>query len=588
MTYQALYRVYRPQRFDDIVGQETITRTLKHAIAENKTSHAYLFTGPRGTGKTSAAKIFSKAINCPHQQDGEPCNQCDICQAITKGALNDVIEIDAASNNGVEEIRDIREKANYAPTQASYKVYIIDEVHMLSQGAFNALLKTLEEPPAHVIFILATTEPHKIPLTIISRTQRFDFKRINEKSMVDRMEQVMAEEDQSYEPEVLALIAQAAEGGMRDALSILDQTISFADGQVTEADALLVTGALTQELLEDYIQALNQGDAEEALTLLQEVLKEGKDPQRFTDDVIIFCRDVLVHQQSPNEQELLKRARLTEAFQELSQALDPQFLYDIIRVFNRTQHDLRLSNHAPVYLEVATIQLTQADLQKASADSSAAGLSEADLAVMESMQKQLTHLQAEMKKLEESTPTKLNQTASRSAPKKSKATSSGKISFQANKTQIFEVLKEATREDLKAMKELWPDLLNALPTTGRALIRASQPVAASPSGAVISFQYDILSQKASENEDLEEEMNHFIQKIRGQSCRLVYVTEKQWPNIRQDFINQMKSQAADSSPSSDLVEEADQEEQKEEEEKQEVVDQALELFGEDVVHIKDE
>ena len=178
MSYQALYRVWRPQRFSDVAGQEAVTKTLKNALSQGNTSHAYLFSGPRGTGKTSAAKIFAKAMNCPHSQDGEPCNECDICESITRGNLNDVIEIDAASNNGVEEIRDIREKANYAPTQAEYKVYIIDEVHMLSMGAFNALLKTLEEPPANVVFILATTEPHKIPLTIISRTQR-DFMRFS-------------------------------------------------------------------------------------------------------------------------------------------------------------------------------------------------------------------------------------------------------------------------------------------------------------------------------------------------------------------------------------------------------------------------
>lgn len=194
MSYQALYRVWRPQRFQDIAGQQAITQTLRNALIQGKSSHAYLFTGPRGTGKTSAAKIFAKAINCQFLEDGEPCNECETCKAITSGQLNDVIEIDAASNNGVEEIRDIRDKAKYAPTSADYKVYIIDEVHMLSTGAFNALLKTLEEPPKNVIFILATTEPHKIPLTIISRTQRFDFKRISVKDICARMVYILNQE----------------------------------------------------------------------------------------------------------------------------------------------------------------------------------------------------------------------------------------------------------------------------------------------------------------------------------------------------------------------------------------------------------
>ena len=253
MSYQALYRVWRPQKFDDMVGQDVVTRTLKNALITEQTSHAYLFTGPRGTGKTSAAKIFAKAVNCHYLKDGEPCNECVTCKAITEGTLNDVIEIDAASNNGVEEIRDIRDKAKYAPTEADYKVYIVDEVHMLSTGAFNALLKTLEEPPANVIFILATTEPQKIPLTIISRTQRFDFKRITPAQSYDRMVYILDQKGIQYDQKALAIIAKAAEGGMRDALSILDQVISFGNEEVTLDNALLVTGSVNQKLLDQYL-----------------------------------------------------------------------------------------------------------------------------------------------------------------------------------------------------------------------------------------------------------------------------------------------------------------------------------------------
>ena len=251
--YQALYRKYRSQTFGEMVGQKVISTTLRQAVESGKISHAYLFSGPRGTGKTSAAKIFAKAMNCPNQVDGEPCNHCDICRDITNGSLEDVIEIDAASNNGVDEIREIRDKSTYAPSRATYKVYIIDEVHMLSTGAFNALLKTLEEPPTNVIFILATTEPQKIPLTIISRTQRFDFKRITPTQSYDRMVYILEQKGIEYDPKALSIIAKAAEGGMRDALSILDQVISFGNETVTMDNALLVTGSVNQQLLDQYL-----------------------------------------------------------------------------------------------------------------------------------------------------------------------------------------------------------------------------------------------------------------------------------------------------------------------------------------------
>ena len=241
MEYQALYRAFRPQKFSDVVGQHHVTKTLQNAITRNKESHAYLFSGPRGTGKTSIAKIFAKALNCQYETDGEPCNECELCVSITDGSANDVIEIDAASNNGVDEIRNIRDKVKYAPAEAEFKVYIIDEVHMLTTGAFNALLKTLEEPPAHAIFILATTEPHKIPATIISRTQRFDFKSLDIEEITERLEFVAQQENTAYDKEALSYIARIAEGGMRDALSIMDQVIAFSSDEITMQDAVHCT-----------------------------------------------------------------------------------------------------------------------------------------------------------------------------------------------------------------------------------------------------------------------------------------------------------------------------------------------------------
>ena len=323
MSYQALYRVWRPQVFSDLVGQEFITKTLKNALLTKQTTHAYLFTGPRGTGKTSAAKIFAKAINCQNQKDGEPCNQCETCKAITAGRLNDVIEIDAASNNGVEEIRDIRDKAKYAPTQADYKVYIIDEVHMLSTGAFNALLKTLEEPPANVVFILATTEPHKIPTTIISRTQRFDFRRITPQAILKRMEYILQQKDFTYDEAALKVIAKAAEGGMRDALSILDQVLSFGDNQVTLDNALLVTGSVTRDNLTKYLHQVVAKDTSSALATIHEILEDGKDAKRLIEDLINYCRDLLLYQQAPKLVEESELGMLDDDFKKFAGEVDP-------------------------------------------------------------------------------------------------------------------------------------------------------------------------------------------------------------------------------------------------------------------------
>ena len=276
MAYQALYRKYRSQRFDEMVGQEVVATTLKNAIVNHQISHAYLFSGPRGTGKTSAAKIFAKAINCPNQVDGEPCNNCFICDSITKGSLDDVIELDAASNNGVDEIREIRDKSTYAASQATYKVYIIDEVHMLSTGAFNALLKTLEEPTENVVFVLATTELQKIPATIISRVQRFAFKSITTGDIRTYLAKIMADEGLEFDGKALDVIAKAAEGGMRDALSLLDQALSFSSGKLEENDALLVTGSIAADALVTYVAALFEHDEAKALMELDKIFSEGK------------------------------------------------------------------------------------------------------------------------------------------------------------------------------------------------------------------------------------------------------------------------------------------------------------------------
>lgn len=572
MSYQALYRVWRPQRFDDVVGQQVITQTLKNAIITNQISHAYLFAGPRGTGKTSAAKIFAKAVNCHHQKNGEPCNQCEICQAITDGTLNDVIEIDAASNNGVEEIRDIRDKAKYAPTQADYKVYIIDEVHMLSTGAFNALLKTLEEPPANVIFILATTEPHKIPLTILSRVQRFDFHRISPQDIFDRMKYILDEKQFKYEDKALWVIANAAEGGMRDALSILDQVLSFSDDHVKLDDALLVTGSVTKKLMQSYFMQVVQHQSPEALKTMDQILEQGKDGQRFIEDLISFIRDILLYQESPDLIQVASTGLKDEDFQTLSQLASAQLMYQMIDILNQVQDEMRFTTHPDVYLEVLTIRLSQIDDSQQEKVTNAAD------------ERELTQLKQQVEKLQQLV--KQLQQPGGTQPKTVKAQkrreNTGVQPVRINLEQVYRILDHATKQDLIDLQNMWPDVLNMLNPAYRSLLELSKPVAASPDGVVVSFDNGFLLQKASVG-SLADNINQGLEKITGSERHVVFVPSAKWPQIRHDFLadrgyfdKQKGSQVADP------VKEPAKKEQ------DQITKQATQMFGSADVEIKDD
>ena len=586
MAYQALYRVWRSQRFDDVVGQKAITQTLKNAIVQKKTSHAYLFTGPRGTGKTSAAKIFAKAINCKHSQDGEPCNVCETCVAITEGRLNDVIEIDAASNNGVEEIRDIRDKAKYAPTQAEYKVYIIDEVHMLSTGAFNALLKTLEEPPQNVIFILATTEPHKIPLTIISRTQRFDFKRISTQDIVDHMAHIMQEMALDYEEQALYVIGRAAEGGMRDALSILDQTISFSDEKVTLEDAMQVTGSLTYEMMDHYIQCCVAGDVERALEGLESILGEGKEARRFLEDLLLYCRDLLMYQQAPK---LLseKAGTLTEAFKELATQTPAEKIYQLIQILSDTQNEIRFTNNANIYLEVATVKLAktvQPNKHNTPETANQGGSAEGNPELAD-LQNQLGQLKKELAELK-----KHGVTAKEAdAPRQQARPQAPKSSFRVPTERVYQVLNEATRTHLMNVKNVWEDLLQTLSVTQRAMLKASEPVAASPKGIVVAFDYEIVCARATDDEEMQLAFNNNLSRLMDYTPEMVCITRESWPKLRQSFINQNQGSLNHSEPENEMARLADEPPvTNEHSQENPVVDEAIAMFGEELVEVLDD
>lgn len=361
MPYQALYRSWRPQSFSDLVGQPHVKQTLSNAVLSNQVAHAYLFCGPRGTGKTSAAKVLAKAVNCEHKNGADPCNNCEACRSINGGNNVDVEEIDAASNRGVDEIRQLRDKVQYAPTSLSHKVYIIDEVHMLTTEAFNALLKTLEEPPGHTVFVLATTEPHKIPGTIVSRCQRFDFRRIASEVIVERLELICEAQQWQANSEALWKIAQAADGGLRDALGLLEQTASYGEGSITPEFAAHVVGGVDTQALIDLIQALVSRDALGAMQQLLSWYAGGKDAARIVQDLLQVLRDLFIVKLSSAHPERALPGVAHERLVSAAVEIDSEWLLAAVKKLGETYTNLRFVDQPRLALEAAILSLTPQD-----------------------------------------------------------------------------------------------------------------------------------------------------------------------------------------------------------------------------------
>lgn len=549
--YQALYRKYRSQTFGEMVGQKVISTTLRQAVESGKISHAYLFSGPRGTGKTSAAKIFAKAMNCPNQVGGEPCNHCDICRDITNGSLEDVIEIDAASNNGVDEIREIRDKSTYAPSRATYKVYIIDEVHMLSTGAFNALLKTLEEPTENVVFILATTELHKIPATILSRVQRFEFKSIKQGAIKEHLASILEKEGLTFDDEALTIISRRAEGGMRDALSILDQALSLsADNNVSQSVAEEITGSIGLTALDSFVASVRNQDTTKALSNLETLFDNGKSMSRFATDLLEYFRDLLIVKAGG------ENSHHSPLFEE-NLSLEQDRLFQLIDLVTSALPEIKTGTHPKIYAEMLTIKLTETSAQVRQD-------------IPANLQEELDSLRREVDSLRKAL--KEGPSQGKVAPtRKSKAS----YQYKVDREKILTIMRETmenpqkSRQCLDALKATWPEILDSISPQNRALLNGSEPVLANQENAILAFNAAFNAELVMKRSDLNDIFGNIMSSAAGFSPNIMAVPKAEFEKLRTEFARSLKSK-----------------EELEKEDREEYIPQELDFLS-DVVEIED-
>ncbi|MGA8942635.1 MAG: DNA polymerase III subunit gamma/tau [Thermoactinomyces sp.] len=562
MSYRALYRVWRPQRFEDLVGQEHVTKTLKNALNEKHLSHAYLFSGPRGTGKTSAAKILAKAVNCVHGPAQEPCNECEACRRITDGSLMDVVEIDAASNRGVDEIRDLRDKVKYAPTEVRYKVYIIDEVHMLTTEAFNALLKTLEEPPAHVVFILATTEPHKLPPTIISRCQRFTFRRISFEQIVKRIKFICQSMQISFDEEALLAIARSADGGMRDALSLLDQVLAFSGQSLRIQDVQAVTGSVSRELVLDLLTDLADRNVSSALEKLDRFIVNGVEPENLIQDFIHTCRDLLLFQTAPSLMKHEKGRQWIDSVEKAAQKLTEARLTQMMELLVHFQQQLKWVTHPRVLLEMAMVRL--AHISEPASDGASSDT--------------VRKLELRIRQLESTVHQLKNRTSLKEELPPDQKVQPAPSSHRASAPPVNSAwIQQLSDQQLSRIKKIWPEVLHRVKEekiTVHAWLIDGEPVGATKDAVIVAFKSKIHRETTNKesNKSLIEEV---LSKIMGNRMQLKTVMVEDWEKLGRKLdihTSEPEGQGKESKPKAD----------------HDIVKKAVRLFGEDIVKIMDD
>jgi DNA polymerase-3 subunit gamma/tau len=514
MAAQALYRKWRPQTFDAVVGQEHVTRTLRNALRGGRVGHAYLFTGPRGTGKTTTARLLAKAVNClAEAPDDRPCNECAICQALNEGRLLDLIEIDAASNRGIDEIRELRERVGFRPNEARYKVYVIDEVHMLTEPAFNALLKTLEEPPPHVIFVLATTEPHKIPETILSRCQRFDFRRLTVNEIVGRLTDLAEREGLQFEPEALTAIARQATGSVRDAESLLDQLIAYSDEAITRAQVQAVLGTGSLRAVSDLVGRLAAGDVAGGLDAINRAVDEGIAPGQLNRQVVEYLRGLMLLQVGDGDQSLNLPQETLETMRDQATRIPFRQVLQSVKLFNEAGRSLKGSLHPQLPLELAFIEAATPDLTEPAA-------SPAQEAATDVPTRPPNRSLGETP----NTPTTPSPAVASPAPERLPATSTAQSSTQTVEPKAVPAEASAGADSLsvEAVRLRWGQVLQDIrPRSAalQALLRDSWVERVEGKTVVIGFKHTFHKDKVSETENCRI-VEQALEQVLGRPCRV--------------------------------------------------------------------
>ncbi|WP_284242136.1 DNA polymerase III subunit gamma/tau [Paenibacillus glycanilyticus] len=590
MSHIALYRAWRPQTFQDMVGQRHIIQTLQNAIRENRVSHAYLFNGPRGTGKTTAAKVLAKAVNCERGPAEEPCNECDACRGITAGHIMDVVEIDAASNRGIDEIRDIRDKVRYAPSEVRYKVYIIDEVHMLTTEAFNALLKTLEEPPGHVIFILATTEPHKLPATIISRCQRFDFRQVSLEEQSERLREICQEEGIEAEEDAIAYIARLSEGGMRDAISLLEQVAAFGGSRITLDGAVDVTGGMAADQFYALAEAIRDRNVAAIMPLVEGLTQAGKSADKCMENLVFYFRDLLVLKLAP-QGAVTERVVDADRFREMADAFTSERLFKMIDTLNTYQSDMKHASQPQTLFEVALMKICTIGNEGASGSgagdgSGASAAAPAASAEVQRLRQQVEILERKLEQLIQSggaaAASASDGGAVRQASSQSRkggfSGSSAAISRATVKLDPFVAAAGTPGTGQVRMK--WNEVLHRVKEariTVHAWLVDGEPVSANDGTVLVAFK-NTMHRETTERPAHREIIERVMQDVFGNPTRLATCMIKEWQNAASRSGDQ-QGETLELQPDAIDTGEA---------QRPQWVEEAVKLFGEDLVVIKED